>query len=167
MALEASSKERITVLIGILLPFSLYLVYNWLLASTLQFEFSSVNTARIVNSTVHTIVWAALGVALHKLLRILWTNLLWKNLDVPNIDGHLHFRHKGCTSETLCWLTSKPFCAVENVFKLRDGHTLAIMAFGMLYMCRNLMKICLSDKDKLVISVKSILLLDEGHLLNR
>jgi hypothetical protein len=132
VALALGGKEKITLLCGLAVPFALYLIYNWLLSSTLIFEFVSVNTARVVNATIHSILWAALGVPLHKMLRILWTNLLWRNLKVPNKTFDV--RRHGCPGDVLCWLTSKPFCGVENVFKLSSGHTLAILTFGILYM---------------------------------
>jgi hypothetical protein len=78
-------------------------------------------------------------------LSLLWTNLLWRNLAVEdeqgnsdhqdeyNCDKHNGIQTKACSSETLSWLTSRPFSGLHNVLKLKKGHLLATMVFAFLY----------------------------------
>jgi hypothetical protein len=122
-------------LCGVAGPFAIYLCYNWLL-SLLKFEFTSVNTARIVNASVHTLLWALLGISLRHMLSILWTNLLWTNLTASDTTngGADEKQQQGCSSDVLCWLTSQPLSGVQKVTKLRTGYSIATVAFTILYM---------------------------------
>jgi hypothetical protein len=114
----------------------LFLIYNVSLQTSCVFEFQSLNTARLVNSIIHTILWATLGHFMSDVLTLLWTNLLWQNLAMEedaNSHSHQKMDAKACSSETLSWLTSRPFSGMHNIVHLKRGHLLAFMIFGSLY----------------------------------
>jgi hypothetical protein len=145
--MKSLSKKDISQLASILLPFALFVIYNLSLQASFIFEFQSLNTARLVNSFIHTSLWAALGHFMSDVLSLLWTNLLWRNLAIDDEDksqmsqkesgdtSHQHKRidRKACSSETLSWLTSRPFSGLHNILKLKRGHLLAVMVFGSIY----------------------------------
>jgi hypothetical protein len=77
-------------------------------------------------------------------LSLLWTNLLWRNLAIDDDDAeegeeednsqkHHGLHAKACSSETLSWLTSRPFSGCHNILNLKKGHVMALMIFGSLY----------------------------------
>jgi hypothetical protein len=141
--MKTLSKKDISQLAGIVLPFALFLIYNLSLQASFIFEFQSLNTARLVNSFIHTSLWAALGHFMSDVLSLLWTNLLWRNLAIDEDKFQTHdddtshhdksMDRKACSSETLSWLTSRPFSGLHNILKLKRGHLMAVMVFGSLY----------------------------------
>jgi hypothetical protein len=129
-------KNHLVELGGIFLPFFLFLIYNLVLTATEWFEFDDINTARVANSFVHTCLWALLAHFMNDILYLLWTNLLWRNLDVKDNEKERGLYQKGCSGETLSWLTSRPLSGILNVVKLRSGYHMALMIFGFLYLQR-------------------------------
>jgi hypothetical protein len=121
---------------GILLTFFFFLFYNLLLTTTDWFEFDFLNTARVVNSVVHLCLWTLLAYFMNDILFLLWTNLLWRNLDVNGDEKDRDLSKKGCSSETLSWLTGRPLSGIHMIGKLRRGYRMALMIFSFLYLQR-------------------------------